>query len=69
MILYFDDFEISFEKTVWFDEHVTISLGNNLIERFPNPKRFVEDWEGWDETRNIKAECEREIILLDKPVE
>ena len=69
VILYFDDFEIALEKSEWFTDYLHIDIGNNLIERFPNPKTFVEEWEEWGKDKGVKAECEREIIILDKPVE
>lgn len=50
--------EISFEKTVWFSEMITIMRGYELISKFVPTDVFLEDWE---DSPEYTPKCFREI--------
>ena len=54
-----DELEISFEKSVWFSEMITVNRGYKLINHFSHTSEFEENWEGGQ-----RGECTREIVVF-----
>ena len=51
--------ELSFEKSTWFSEDISVEKGYNLIERFASTQEFIDDW-----SSPYSAKCHRSIITL-----
>ena len=49
-----DNYEISYEKDIWFSEIIKIQRGYKLIEKFTPTTEFEEDWNS-----NFTGHCER----------
>lgn len=41
-----DGHELSFKKSIWFSEDITVEKGYNLLERFTPVEEFAEGWSG-----------------------
>lgn len=61
LIFDFGDYQVSFEKAVWFSEDIIIRKGYNLIDEFDPVENFTKD-SRW--TSGITASCNREIITI-----
>lgn len=62
IIFNFGEYEVSFTKNdCWFSMEIEVNKGNNLIEKVPDGKFILEDFEQSD---NQRVEVEREIIEL-----
>lgn len=54
-----DGHELSFEKSIWFSEDISVERGYHLIDRFAPTSEFVEGWSG-----DYRGECSREVLSL-----
>ncbi len=61
LIFDFGDYQVSFEKAVWFSEDIIIRKGYNLIDEFDPVENFTKD-SRW--TSGITASCNRGIITI-----
>ena len=60
IIMNFGDFQLSFEKAIWFSEDIYIQKGYDLAERFASTDNFIKsDWNA-----GLKAECTRIVELI-----
>ena len=60
IVFKFDDgSELSFEKSIWFSEIITVKKGCDLVQSFSPTDEFVESWED-----DHRGECSREIVEL-----
>jgi len=61
IIINFGDYELAFEKPVWFSEDIVIRKGHNLIEKFQPVEELCKS-EKWKD--GVTMECSREIVTL-----
>ncbi len=61
IIIDLGDYQISFEKAVWFSEDIIIRKGYNLIKEFSSVDNFINN--NWSD--NTRAECSRVEIVLE----
>lgn len=52
-----DGHELSFEKSIWFSEDISVERGYHLIDRFTPTSEFIEGWSG-----DYRGECSREVL-------
>ncbi|MCD8327469.1 MAG: hypothetical protein LUC25_00025 [Ruminococcus sp.] len=56
-----DGREISFEKSIWFSEFITIKNGYDLINSFSALDEFYEEWSDSQYT----AQAKRDVLLIE----
>ena len=61
IILEFGDYQISFEKAVWFSEDIIIRKGYDLIDKFSAAEKLCKK-DNWQE--NMKMQCSRTIDFI-----
>lgn len=61
LIIDLGDYQISFEKAVWFSEDIIIRKGYELIKELSSVDNFINN--NW--SKNISAECVRHEIILE----
>ncbi len=58
MLFDFGEFQLAFEKAVWFSEEIYITRGQNLISKFTPASNFCNP-DRWED--GIEAKCFRKI--------
>ena len=59
IFMFEDGHELSFEKSIWFSEDISVERGYHLIDRFTPTSEFTEGWSG-----DYRAECLREVLSI-----
>lgn len=62
LIFDFGDYQLSFEKAIWFSEDIYIRKGYDLIYKFAPIKEFT----GSDWGNDVVAKCSRKILSLSE---
>ena len=61
IIMNFGDFQLSFEKAIWFSEDIYIQKGYDLAKSFASTDNFVKsDWNA-----GLRAECTRIVESIE----
>lgn len=62
IIFEFEDYQISFEKAVWFSEEIYIQKGYDLLEKFVPTEEFCSR-ENWSD--GVTPKCERNVVEIE----